>query len=177
MLRDPDYQLFVAGSTSGRASASLFAKELQKQTRCIVHVDVAELTTFYDECSVFINPMQRGTGVKLKNIHAIARRVPVVTTSTGNDGSGFFDREHVRVADNAEAFGSAVTELLNDECLRERMAARAYQYLLQHYDSEVNLQRLLTGLLPEDTGSSSAEQSSSWHKRIPMQSSQRSVTY
>ena len=149
LTQDPDYELVVAGSTSGRASAHLFVKELQQQSRCSVHVEVSDLTAFYNKCAVFINPMQRGTGVKIKNIHAIERRVPVVTTSVGNDGSGFLDKEHVRVADKPEAFGSAVRELLNNESSREQMAARAYRHLRKHYDCEVNLQQLLTSLVPE----------------------------
>jgi polysaccharide biosynthesis protein PslH len=148
LSQDPDYELVVAGSTSGRASAQLFVKELQEQRRCSIHVEISDLTAFYNGCAVFINPMQRGTGVKIKNIHAIERRIPVVTTSVGNDGSGFVDKEHVRVADTPAAFGSAVMELLGDEWLREQMAARAYDFLSRHYNTETNLQRLLADLLP-----------------------------
>jgi len=149
LCQDPDYELLVAGSTSGRASAYLFVNELQQQNRCSVHVDVDDLTDLYNGCAVFINPMQRGTGVKVKNIHAIERGVPVVTTSVGNDGSGFVDKEHVRVADTPAAFESAVSELFNNEILREQMAARAYGYLRKNYDCEANIQRLLTSLVPE----------------------------
>jgi polysaccharide biosynthesis protein PslH len=152
LTQDPDYELVVAGSTSGRASAHLFVKELQQQKRCSIHVEVGDLTAFYNGCVVFINPMQRGTGVKIKNIHAIERRVPVVTTSVGNDGSGFVDKEHVRVADKPEMFGSAIWELLNSEFSREQMAARAYGYLRRHYDCESNLQRLITSLMRESPG-------------------------
>jgi glycosyltransferase involved in cell wall biosynthesis len=144
--------LVVAGSTSGRASAHLFVKELQQQRRCSVHVDVGDLTALYNGCAVFINPMQRGTGLKIKNINAIERRVPVVTTSVGNDGSGFRDKEHVRVADTPTEFGSAVDELLKDECLSKQMTTRAYCYLTRHYNSEANLQRLLRGLILENPG-------------------------
>jgi glycosyltransferase involved in cell wall biosynthesis len=154
LIQDPAYELVVAGSTSGRASAHLFVKELQQQKRCSVHVDVGDLTALYNGCAVFINPMQRGTGLKIKNINAIERRVPVVTTSVGNDGSGFRDKEHVRVADTPMEFGSAVDELLKDECLSKQLTTRAYGYLTRHYNSEANLQRLLRGLILENPGCS-----------------------
>ncbi|HEY2360342.1 MAG TPA: glycosyltransferase family 4 protein [Candidatus Angelobacter sp.] len=149
LTQDSDYELVVAGSTSGRASAHHFVKEVQEQRRCSVHIDVDDLTALYNGCAVFINPMQRGTGLKMKNIHALGRRVPVVTTSVGNEGSGFLDKEHVRVADTPAAFASAIRELLNDEFSRVQMAARAHEFLTKYYNSEANLQRLLKNLLPE----------------------------
>jgi glycosyltransferase involved in cell wall biosynthesis len=150
LIEHPNYELVVAGSTSGRACAYRFVNELKQQRHCSVHVDVDDLTALYNRCAVFINPMQRGTGVKLKNIHAIERRVPVVTTSVGNDGSGFADKRDVRVADTPAAFASAVRELLEDECLGAEMAARAYDHLANHYNSETNLQQLLTTLQAAD---------------------------
>lgn len=146
LTQDGDYELVVAGSTSGRASARDFAKELEKQRCCSVHVDVDDLTALYNGAAVFINPMQRGTGLKIKNIHAIERRVPVVTTSVGNEGSGFLHKQHVRVADTPAAFASAITELLKDECSRRQLAARAYAFLTRSYNSQVNLERLFASL-------------------------------
>lgn len=146
LTQDPGYELVVAGSTNGHLSAHLFTEELKRQSRCSVHVDVLDLTSLYDECAVFVNPAQRGAGVKLKNVHAIERRIPVVTTSVGNDGSGFNDMEHVRIADTPSDFASAITELLNNDRSREQLAARAYRYLTSHYDCDANLHRLLTSL-------------------------------
>lgn len=151
LTQDPEYELVVAGSTSGRSSANLFVEELKRQSRCRVHVDVGDLTSIYNQCAVFVNPMQIGAGVKLKNVHAIERRVPVVTTVVGNDGSGFIDKEHVRVADTPTAFASAIAELLNDQRSREGIAARAYSYLTAHYDCEANIQRLCTNLVSQNS--------------------------
>jgi polysaccharide biosynthesis protein PslH len=148
LIHDPEYELAVAGSTNGRPSAYRFAEEIKAEPRCRVHVDLEELTSLYNDCAVFINPMQRGTGVKLKNVHAIERRIPVVTTSVGNEGSGFIDKEHVRVADTPADFMSAITELLNNQGSAEQMAARAYCYLAKHYDCEANIHRLVTNLAP-----------------------------
>lgn len=149
LLQDPEYELVLAGSTSGRSQALLFARELQQQSRCVVHVDCSNLTQLYDRCAVFINPMQRGTGVKLKNIHAIERRIPVVTTSVGNEGSGFEGEVHVRIADSARHFAADVVDLLNDESQREQLATRAFAHLTEHYDCEANLKKLFSNLSPQ----------------------------
>lgn len=152
----PGYELIVAGSTNDRECARLFAEEVRRQSRCTVHLDVADLEPLYGECAVFVNPMQRGAGVKLKNIHAIERRIPVVTTTVGNEGSGFKDKEHVRVADTAEDFVAAITELWNSCADARQIAAQAYSYLQAHYNTEANVRRLLTSLTSSNARSLAA---------------------
>jgi glycosyltransferase involved in cell wall biosynthesis len=146
LLRDPDYELVVAGSTQGRYAAESFAEELKREVRCTVHVDIEDTKLLYQNCSVFINPMRAGAGVKLKSVHAIERGVPVVSTSVGNEGSGFDDKEHVRIADTPAEFASVVTALLDDPYAREQMARRAQEQLKRIYSCEANIRRLITDL-------------------------------
>jgi polysaccharide biosynthesis protein PslH len=143
LKRDPDYELVVAGSTRDRIPGRVFAEELKRQPRCTVHVDIADPTPLYAGCAVFINPMRAGAGVKLKSIHAIERRIPIVSTSIGNEGTGFHDVEHVRIADTADQFINAVTELLNDRRARVAQAERAYLLLMARYDAASNISRLM----------------------------------
>lgn len=150
LLRDPDYELVVAGSTQGRSAAKSFADELKREVRSTVHVDAEDTKPLYRNCSVFINPMRAGAGVKLKSVHAIERGIPVVSTSVGNEGSGFNDRDHVRIADTPAEFASAVTALLEDPCAREQMARRAQEQLKRLYSCEANIQRLIANLFPRN---------------------------
>jgi polysaccharide biosynthesis protein PslH len=141
--RIPDYELVVAGSTQGRSAAWMFAEDVRHYPRCTVHVDIEDTTSLYQNCAVFVNPMRAGAGVKLKTVHAIERGIPVVSTSIGNEGTGFHDAEHVKIADSPEGFVGAVTELLNDCRLRAAQAERAYQRLLARYDAVDNISRLM----------------------------------
>jgi glycosyltransferase involved in cell wall biosynthesis len=162
LTQDPEYELVVAGSTRGLASELEFPEALKREPRCRVYLNTGDLTSLYDQAAVFINPMQHGTGVKVKNIHAIERRVPVVTTSVGNDGSGFLDRQHVRVADRPRAFVDAIRELLNHPASGERMAARAHSYLTVRYDCVANVQRLLGNLISQNPQFSTDQRTASW---------------
>jgi glycosyltransferase involved in cell wall biosynthesis len=145
LMKDPDYDFIVVGSTLDRPASHQFVEEIKKEPRCTVHADWPDPDPLYGECAVFVNPMRSGAGVKLKSIHAIEKGIPVVSTSIGNEGNGFLDREHLRVADTPEDFASAVTELLSSHKLREEIASRAYNHLTTQYNSAKNIDRLVTG--------------------------------
>jgi polysaccharide biosynthesis protein PslH len=147
LLQIPDYELVVAGSTQSRSAAWMFAEEVRRHPRCTVHVDIEDTTTLYQNCAVFVNPMRAGAGVKMKTIHAIERGIPIVSTSIGNEGTGFHDAEHIKIADTPEDFTAAVTELLNDRRLRAAQAERAYQRLLGRYDAAENISRAMGSIV------------------------------
>jgi glycosyltransferase involved in cell wall biosynthesis len=144
----PGYELVIVGSTQRRPAALAFADHIKRQRRCSIHVDVQHLAPFYEDCAVFVNPMRRGAGVKLKSVHAIAWGIPVVSTSAGNEGSGFSDKYHVRIADSAKDFAAAISELFENCTAAEQMAARAHHYFRNLYDCDANIQRLFTSLIP-----------------------------
>jgi hypothetical protein len=114
----------------------------------VVFVDIEDPTPLYNSCAVFVNPMRAGAGVKLKSIHAIERCIPVVSTSIGNEGSGFRDPEHLKIADTAEGFIDAVTELLNSPRMRVFQAERAYRQLEARYNAAANISNLLDCMTP-----------------------------
>lgn len=48
--------------------------------------EVAELADFYREVDIVVNPVQFGTGLKIKNVEALAFAKPLVTTESGAGG-------------------------------------------------------------------------------------------
>jgi glycosyltransferase involved in cell wall biosynthesis len=158
LQQDPDYQLVVAGSTQGRSAAHSFAAEIKPERCCTVFVDLEDTTSLYRDCAVFINPMQGGAGVKLKSIHAIEQGIPVVSTSIGNEGSGFADREHVRLADTPAEFAAAISELLKNYSIGEQMAVRAHDNLTKYYNCEANIRRLISNLVSQRSHCSTDQQ-------------------
>jgi polysaccharide biosynthesis protein PslH len=146
LLNTPGYELVIAGSTHDREVGRRFAEQLKRNERCTVHMDIPDPTELYEKCSVFINPMRAGAGVKMKSIHAIERRIPVVSTAVGNEGTGFLSGEHLKIADTAEHFAAAIKELVNDSSLRKVQAERAYEHLLTRYDAAKNIRQLTDGV-------------------------------
>ena len=65
---------------------------------------IADLETFYNRIDVVINPVQFGTGLKIKNCEAIAFGKPVITTPEGNVGFPAAAQAATVVCESAEAF-------------------------------------------------------------------------
>ena len=76
-----------------------------------------------------IAPLRYGAGVKGKIGEAIAARVPVVTTSIGNEGMGMVHGEHAMIADNVEEFAAAVVTVFTDDALWTRLSRSARSLL------------------------------------------------
>jgi glycosyltransferase involved in cell wall biosynthesis len=138
LLDIPDYRLTIAGSLLGGTMPRRLT-EAARDPRCTIAVDVPDLTGLYASAAVFINPMIRGTSIKMKTVNAVENGLAVVTTAVGNEGAGFTDGLHLLVRDTPETFASAVRTLLWSGERRRSMAACAQQFLIENYRFEHNL--------------------------------------
>ena len=113
-----DVQLLIAGSVcegafaSSRPSIENICWERQLDTP----------SAFYRRVDVVVNPIEFGSGLKIKNVEALAHGKPLITTSHG--GTGFVDgpTEGVFIADTAEHWRRVIGQLANpselDRCRR-----------------------------------------------------------
>ena len=86
---------------------------------------VRSLRRAYREATVVINPVRFGTGLKIKNIEALAGGKALVTTSCGAEGLESGAGVAFVVEDDMERFGLAVAALLADGSARTRLGAAA----------------------------------------------------
>jgi glycosyltransferase involved in cell wall biosynthesis len=143
LLKDVEgYRLIVAGHTGGQLIENL-RRAVARHSNITLIEDPPDLTSLYEESTVFVNPVPRGAGLKLKTIHALQAGVPVVTTSIGIEGTGLRDREHVLVTDEAHDFALAVRQLMENHELAMTLVTAAQAFLAGNYDSETKLQSLL----------------------------------
>ena len=113
-------QLTVAGSVCvsfesdpANAKSIVWAPELDSPSR------------FYDNVDVVVNPIEFGSGLKIKNVEAIAHGKPLITTSHG--ANGFIDAPHasVLVADTPNQWRTAIERLSDPaEIIRTGQLAR-----------------------------------------------------
>ncbi len=138
----PDYHIVVAGSTSGGDLGKL-NRMIAMHSNIEFHDTPADLTDLYANAALFVNPMQFGAGVKLKTVHAIAQGLPVVSTTIGNEGTGFRNSEHVEVVDTPIDFKQRVVSLLKNETARRSLVQNAQSYLNEHYNQSRQLSSIL----------------------------------
>jgi glycosyltransferase involved in cell wall biosynthesis len=129
------YELIVAGNTEGESPDSL-RRSIRQHPNISLYENPTELQPYYEMASVFINPVFHGTGVKVKTINAIQAGLPVVSTSTGIQGTGLIDGKHVLVADNPQTFADCVRSLLKDRDLAEKLVSEAQAFVAHEYDQE-----------------------------------------
>jgi polysaccharide biosynthesis protein PslH len=92
---------------------------------------------FFADASVMLFPLDKGSGMKVKLLEALASGVPIVTTPAGAEG---FERSDgvVVVADGSEeTFAAAAARILIDDLERRQRGAAAHETFHQLYVPEV----------------------------------------
>lgn len=102
---------------------------------------VPETASHYRRATVFVAPILRGSGTRLKILEAMASGCPVVSTTIGAEGLGAGEGE-IRIADEPEAFGVAVAELIADRGRRAALAREARTFAERNYDWPAIAQKL-----------------------------------
>lgn len=102
---------------------------------------VESLPDFYRQCTVIVAPLRSGGGVKVKVAEALSFGKPIITTSVGVEGIGAVSGEHLVVRDAPGPFAEAITQLVNDESLRERLAQAAAKLAVDKFSEQAWLRR------------------------------------
>jgi glycosyltransferase involved in cell wall biosynthesis len=139
------YKFVVAGSSLGKDCHWLESLASHHSNIDVV-IDADDLSSFYNESALFVNPMQSGAGVKLKTIEAGVRGLPILSTPVGAEGTGLIQNEHFILAHDAGEFCSGVRKLLGDKALAAGMVERCQMFLLENYDQKNVLKRALDSL-------------------------------
>lgn len=103
---------------------------------------VPELQPYLERAAVMVVPVRAGSGMRVRILEALARGVPVVTTTTGVEGIEAVHGQHLLVADEPGAFAEAVVRLIGDPMLGRRLAANGRRLVEERYDWKVVLPKL-----------------------------------
>ena len=115
---------------------------------------VPDIDPFVQASRMLVVPMRAGSGMRVKILDAMARGLPVVSTSVGCEGIAVVSGEHLLVADSAEAFAAAVLRVIADDDLAAALARQARALVLARYDVTAVRAAVLDAL--EAAGSASA---------------------
>jgi polysaccharide biosynthesis protein PslH len=95
---------------------------------------VRDTRPFLDRARLMIVPLRIGGGTRLKILEALARGVPVVTTTLGCEGLGLEDGRHALIADGPEPLAFAVQRLLRDDELCRSLADEGRRHVQERFD-------------------------------------------
>ena len=114
---EPRARLVVAGNC---------CEKLSPEPGMEMRGEAPDITALYESATVVINPLQFGTGLKIKMIEALGMGCPVVATRIGAEGLAegtYLLREDPR------EFAEGVVTFLGNSSLREEFSAKAIAFV------------------------------------------------
>ena len=84
---------------------------------------------------VAVSPVRFGTGIKTKNLLALAHAVPLVTTQVGADGMNLVNGDSALIADTAEEFAAAVIQAHSDDALWRQLSTLGRRHIASEFSA------------------------------------------
>ena len=119
----------------GGASAAL-SRKLRATNHLSAHGYVDDLEPFYQSAKCLVAPLLSGSGIKIKIINALARGLPVVTTSCGIEGFPLGFGPAILVQDSPQAFAASVQRLMSDGVFWHSASQAALRYFNTHFQGQ-----------------------------------------
>ena len=94
---------------------------------------VPDVRPAMQDATAMVLPLRVGGGTRIKIYEAMAMGVPVVSTTIGAEGLDFADGKNILLADSAEAFVTATSELLAQPERAKEIAATARDHVATKY--------------------------------------------
>ncbi len=99
----------------------------------VVTGGVEDVRPYVHRSAVFAVPLRMGSGTRLKVLEGLSMGKPMVSTAVGCEGIEVRDREHLLIADGADAFADAVLEVMGNETLARTLARNGRNLMLERY--------------------------------------------
>lgn len=132
LIKDENYKLIIVGST-GDNNPEIYQRIFDHFSNIEVSLNQKELSKYYSESTIFINPMLHGAGVKLKSINAIQNGLVLVSSKTGAEGIGLVKNEMYIEANNSEDFTNTILKIFNMEIEeKQKIVTKAQDFLNQN---------------------------------------------
>lgn len=104
--------------------------------------DVEGIRNAYNKASVFVAPVKGPGGTRLKNLAAMASKLPIVTTSIGSEGIGIREGIEALIRDGADDISDAIVEILRNPKEAKTLAENARKLAEKEYSWETMAKRL-----------------------------------
>jgi len=110
--------------------------ELQRLGDAVPGVDftgrVPDVAPYLSGADAFVIPLRVGGGTRMKAYETMAAGAPLVSTAIGVEGLGLEDGRHYLRADDPVTMADAISRLLTDDTLRQRVSVDARAFVDGH---------------------------------------------
>ncbi len=97
---------------------------------------VEDVSSYFNNCRVFVSPLRHGAGVKGKIGQSFSFGLPVVTTSIGAEGMQLIDGHNALISDSETEFARKVVDLYTDKFLWHRLSTNGRQVINEQFSAD-----------------------------------------
>lgn len=117
----------------GGGAVKALQNELTSHANVNMHGYVHDIEIYYSRSKCLVAPLLSGSGIKIKIVHALAKGLPVITTTTGIEGFPSGYEGAVLVSDDPVEFAKIVRNVLEDEESWTAASLAAQNYCRKHF--------------------------------------------
>ncbi len=126
--RNPNIKFYVVGQGPPPE-----IQNLSDDKSIVVTGRVDDVRVYLKKGRIFICPVRLGGGFRGKILEAMAMGRPIVSTSLGAEGIPASNRENIMIADNPEEFTQAISDLMSDDSLFDKIKNNARKLVEEKY--------------------------------------------
>tara|TARA_B110000211_G_C14070141_1_gene549520 strand:+ start:1057 stop:2244 length:1188 start_codon:yes stop_codon:yes gene_type:complete len=123
-----DIKFLIAGATPSNAVKALENDNIK------VSGWLDDIRDAYNESSVFLAPLQIGTGLQNKLLEAMAMKIPCITSSLANNAIGAIHRENIFIGNTPEEYANLVLECLENSSETKTIAEAGKLHVTQNFN-------------------------------------------
>ena len=133
----PEVSLLISGTSPTKE-----VKELASDSVTISGW-MDDIRDAYNQASIFIAPMQIGTGLQNKLLEAMAMQMPCVTSKLANNALNAMPNKEILIGNSKEEYAELIIELIRNSEKREELGKNGQTYVRTNFNWESSTQKLL----------------------------------
>jgi len=126
--RKPDIKFLIAGATPANSVKALSNENIY------VSGWLDDIRDAYNDASVFLAPLQIGTGLQNKLLEAMCMEVPCITSELANNALKAKDKEEILIGNTPKEYVNAVFELLENQELNRKIVKNGKTFVTETYN-------------------------------------------
>lgn len=126
--KKPDIKFLIAGATPTNTVKALANQNIY------VSGWMDDIRDAYNESSVFLAPLQIGTGLQNKLLEAMAMKIPCITSSLANNAIGATHNQNILIGNSPEEYTQMVLDCLENTEKIKQIAIAGKLHVEQHFN-------------------------------------------